>query len=28
MGISKTRMPVRMFSRTEEAKNWLKDFLP
>ena len=28
MGISKTRMPVRMFARTEEAKNWLKEFLP
>ncbi len=28
MGISKTKMPVRMFTRTYEAKKWLKDFLP
>ena len=27
MGISKTRMPVRMFAGTEEAKIWIKDFL-
>lgn len=28
MGINKTIMPVRMFSTTMDAKNWLKDFLP
>ncbi len=28
MGINKTKMPVRMFTRTEDAKKWLKDFLP
>jgi hypothetical protein len=28
MGISKTKMPVRMFTRVDEAKKWLKDFLP
>jgi hypothetical protein len=27
MGISKTKMPVRMFTRVDEAKKWLKDFL-
>jgi hypothetical protein len=27
MGISKTKMPVRMFTRIDEAKKWLKDFL-
>ena len=28
MGINKTKMPVRMFSGTRDAKNWLKDYLP
>jgi len=28
MGINKTKMPVRMFATTMDAKNWLKDFLP
>jgi len=28
MGINKTRMPVRMFAKRNEAKTWLKDFLP
>ncbi len=28
MGINKTKMPVRMFSGTRDAKHWLKDFLP
>jgi hypothetical protein len=28
MGINKTNMPVRMFSGTRDAKNWLKDYLP
>ena len=28
MGISKTKMPVRMFATSKDAKNWLKDFLP
>ena len=28
MGISKTKMPIRMFTGTRDAKNWLKDFLP
>lgn len=27
-GISKTKMPVRMFADNKDAKNWLKDFLP
>lgn len=27
MGISKTKMPVRMFATTSDAKDWLKDFL-
>ena len=28
MGISKTRMPVRMFASSCDAKDWLMDFLP
>ena len=28
MGINKTIMPVRMFTATSDAKDWLKDFLP
>lgn len=28
MGISKTKMPIRIFSRSDEAKKWLVDFLP
>ena len=28
MGISKTRMPVRMFASSSDAKDWLMDFLP
>jgi hypothetical protein len=28
MGINKTKMPVKMFTRTNEAKKWLRDFLP
>ena len=28
MGINKTKMLVRMFSGTRDAKNWLKDYLP
>jgi hypothetical protein len=28
MGINKTMMPVRMFATTEDAKKWLKNFLP
>jgi hypothetical protein len=28
MGINKTKMPVRMFTRTGDARKWLKDFLP
>jgi len=28
MGINKTKMPIRMFTRVDEAKKWLKDFLP
>lgn len=27
VGISKTKMPVRMFATNKDAKNWLKDFL-
>jgi len=28
MGINKTKMPVRMFTSTGDARKWLKDFLP
>ena len=28
IGINKTKMPVRMFTRRDEAKKWLRDFLP
>ena len=28
MGINKTKMPVRMFTRTDQARKWLKEFLP
>ena len=28
MGISKTKMPVRMFASSGDAKDWLMDFLP
>ena len=28
MGINRTRMPVRMFTRTTDARKWLKEFLP
>ena len=28
MGINKTKMPVRMFTRMDQARKWLKEFLP
>ena len=28
VGINKTKMPVRIFTRRDEAKKWLRDFLP